>query len=713
MSLLSCPPAELSRGLCLDLDLSRPGDIAAQRGVVTGALTWDLQKGARFDGTNDFVIFTGQPVQLASTGFVSMVLEFWPDFAVTEAQHRYILDDDGGVYRNTVRKASYGDLEFSMGGANVLLVAQAAYQAYWKVGQRNVLVFTTVWNGNATAWLNGTSIGTSATGWSKGTGSGLVIGGRGASIHDLRYAGYIKSLKYFRHNAAAELITAQEASDFYNNRSYNYLSRSSCCLPMGIEQHEPSHATQSTDIDQTQVCADADMEAIGMAAWTTFGAGGTFQKVPGTRPGGTGARVMQIIRAGVMAYAYQAILTVGTRYRVTGWARGDGIAAWPRVGTGASPYWSGTTSATWQYCDVTFTASNANFTLYNHVADGTVEFDDFAVRQSPNVLSDGDSESSNLDAWSAGNNATLTQSLINPQQGLKCLQVAYSINPNPYAWQLILTVGKRYRATGWARGDGVYVPSVLDGAVVLWTGTSSTTWQSFSVDFTATTTGIRFQSSAVAAGNCCFDNLSLVEFRSRTLDASGRGNNFLLGDGCTVTTLPTKLGARGYSLDGGSDYLRKVGGLGLTDFTVVTVAKKDTGVAGCLWAMQRTGGTGTGLGAYITTDLTVITVLYNDGGSTVTTTAPFPRSAANHHAFVYTAATRIMQIYYNGALVYTTAALTVPNSYNGDFWLGVRCSDAVWYWPGSIYGVNVLPFCATPLQVDDQYHQVLQQIGAV
>lgn len=703
------PPAELARGCCFDLQLRDPRGIQELGGTVTGALQFRRSTGAVFDGTNDYITFSGPGLPIPfNTGFLSFVWVFYPAFAAAEAVDRvlFYLSDTTGV----VQKDSGGTLACNVGGVGVSSLL-AAYEPYWRVNQRNVLVGA-FRSGAQTLWLNGVQIGTAAGGASgiSTAYTSMAIGARTTGIR--KFLGSIASVKFFRHNNAAELLTSQEASDFYLNRTFNYAKRAVVSLPMQMSQHEPNHALQVSEVDQTQLCADADMEAAGVAAWTTFGAGGTFQKVAGSRPGGTGTRVLQIIRAGAMAYCYQTILTVGTRYRVTGWARGDGLASWPRVGTGAATYWSGTTSASWQYCDCTFVATNANFTLYNHTDDGTCEFDDFAVRQSANILSDPDVEASNLDAWSVGNLATLTKSSTLPYQGTYCLQVAFNAVASPYAAQFILTVGKRYRVTGYARGDGVRAPLVQDGAVVLWTGTAVNTWQAFSADFTATTTAIRFYSNAVAAGYCEFDALSVVEFRSRTLDASGHGNNLTLGDGTTATTQPTKLSQRGYSLDGG-DYFKRETAIGIpADFTVAMLVRptSSTGTR-ALWSCRNSAGAKS-LAVYGTAAAEILTILHNVGASTILTTVPLPLGVASHYCFAYINSTRVLQIYYNGALAYTSAALTDTNGHDNGFWLGAL-STPEYYWTGSILQADVMAFAATPLQVRDHYHQSISQVGAV
>jgi hypothetical protein len=700
-------PAERARGCCFYTELESPAAIAAQGGTVTGVLGFqDRARGPYFNGDYLTYPLNTQPV---SSGFWSLVLEFAPDFAANENAVRYFLDTDGAgtsVYHGNT--AGNNALVVKTGASTTILtVLLADYTAYWKLNQRNTLVVTARTGANE-VYLNGTLIGTSATVWTAQTQTTLYVGATNAGAST--FLGSIRSLRWFRHNVAAELLTLQEATDYYVNQTFNYQQRAICTLPLTAETHDPGHALQTNDVDQTQLLVDGSMEAVGIAAWTVAGAGAVVQKTAGTRPGGTGTQVLQITRAGATASATQTILTVGQRYRVTGWARGDGVASWPRL-IGTVALWSGTTSTTWQYCDLTFTAAGTSLGLWNHTDDGNVQFDDFTVQLSAGLLSDGAMEQGDADQWTLGNAAVLTKSLTTPQAGLRCLRVAYGGVNDPYAMQTIMTVGKRYHCEGYARGDTVRVPTVQDGATVLWTGTAAATWQWFSVDFTAATTGVRFQSSAVAAGYCEFDTCWVSEMAARTLDASGHGNALLLGDGTTPATLPTKLSQRGYSLDGG-DYFKRETPLGISaDFSVALVVRPTSSVGTrALWSC-RNSALGKSLAVYGTAGAETLTILHNVGAATILTPVPLPLGAASHYCFVYTNGTRVMQIYYNGTLAYTSVALTDTNGHDNGFWVGALPTPE-YYWLGSILSVDLLAFAATPMQIQDHYRQSLARLGA-
>ncbi len=77
----------------------------------------------------------------------------------------------------------------------------------------------------------------------------------------------------------------------------------------------------------------------------------------------------------------------------------------------------------------------------------------------------------------------------------------------------VMVVGARYRATGWARGDGVNgQPRFRESGATLWNGTTSTSWQTFDVTFTAT--GANAQCVTVGNGGTVdysdWDDVSIV-----------------------------------------------------------------------------------------------------------------------------------------------------------------------------------------------------------
>jgi len=104
-----------------------------------------------------------------------------------------------------------------------------------------------------------------------------------------------------------------------------------------------------------------------------------------------------------------------------------------------------------------------------------------------------------------------------------------------------MTVGKSYTIQGWARGDGASAyPRVANWATLLWTGTTSNTWQNFSINFVCGVTDrALFYAIASAAGYAEFDDISVKEFDDTYYDAYYDGERLItarLEDGISVYT---------------------------------------------------------------------------------------------------------------------------------------------------------------------------------
>jgi len=122
---------------------------------------------------------------------------------------------------------------------------------------------------------------------------------------------------------------------------------------------------------------------------------------------------------------------------------------------------------------------------------------------------DGDMEASGVTSWTQVS-CVLSKDTSNPAQGSQALRVTYAGVNNGEARQTILTVGERYRITGYARGDGTYVPSVRIQSAAVWAGTNSDQWQEIDVEGIADGTLLRLYSSLSGAGFVEFDNISVT-----------------------------------------------------------------------------------------------------------------------------------------------------------------------------------------------------------
>lgn len=177
---------------------------------------------------------------------------------------------------------------------------------------------------------------------------------------------------------------------------------------------------------------------------------------------------------------------------------------------------------------ITATSADLDF-LPSNDFDGNI---DDVILQQTNILAssaypgaeeltDGDMEAATTAAWTTVDTISKETGTRTGGSGVKVLRIARNINNNPNAKQTVLTIGKRYRATGWARSDGNATPRLL-ALAVFWTGTTSTSWQSFDVEFIATNTGVFLQSlTATGTEYTEWDDVSITEVNPLNGDHTG------------------------------------------------------------------------------------------------------------------------------------------------------------------------------------------------
>jgi hypothetical protein len=141
--------------------------------------------------------------------------------------------------------------------------------------------------------------------------------------------------------------------------------------------------------------------------------------------------------------------------------------------------------------------------------------------------------------------------------------------------QNVVTVGKKYRATIEITGFVSGGIQIFNGGTFLAT-LSTVDTHTFTFTGTATDFNIR-RRTGIGNVDVTFTNVSVEEISARTLDVSGYGHHFLLGDGSTVATFPAKIAGDGYLLDATDDRLYNATDLiGATDFTFGMVARIDS-----------------------------------------------------------------------------------------------------------------------------------------
>ena len=240
MTLLSrnTTSAERARG-CVFSELFRDGEsIARNGGTVTG--TPAIDKGITLNGTTDYVTYDAVGSFFASSS-ISIVVEFWPDFAANANGLYYLFDSEGaGYYVQKRDNASNNVMRIILGMTFIDDIPYATYSSYWLTGQRNVLVVSSV-SGATNAWLNGNQILVNdVTVWTPKLSSFLRIGARYDAL--VFFDGRITKFQIYD-----RLLTAGEAADFYNGAIYSYRNEPSLNLPFGMAQHDPTN-TRSLDV---------------------------------------------------------------------------------------------------------------------------------------------------------------------------------------------------------------------------------------------------------------------------------------------------------------------------------------------------------------------------------------------------------------------------------------------------------------------------------
>ncbi|MEA2036816.1 MAG: hypothetical protein U9O94_04870, partial [Nanoarchaeota archaeon] len=188
----------------------------------------------------------------------------------------------------------------------------------------------------------------------------------------------------------------------------------------------------------------------------------------------------------------------------------------------------------WTQEDVSKDYNNSTFTETDLPALAWCEMDTKCLKENGvNSLNDGDMEAVGISAWTVVT-ASVSKETTNPQSGIQVLRIISLGGSTPYVKQSILTVGRRYRVCGFARSVfGIATPEITEDPYnKLWTGTTSTDWQYFEIEFTATGTGLRFYgntSTTIDLGSE-FDSISVELMEVSTLNKGTLGD-IIVGDG--------------------------------------------------------------------------------------------------------------------------------------------------------------------------------------
>jgi hypothetical protein len=238
-------PAERLRGCKFAEKFASEVAVTKNAGVINGAPQFAERTGGTFDGAADYIEYTTEIRFFGNASGnigLTILLEFYPDFTPTDNAQTVFCDLRGAsnVQIEKENNAANNILQFGLGGAWLIQVAQANYENFWVQNGRNQIVFVAS-SGDQRAYLNGNEIGNAAGALAVDDVYTLAYAGAnnaGARFYD----GRITELKVFE-----ATIEAQEVDDWWTGATYRYDELCQIHLPMTMATHDPVN-TQTLDV---------------------------------------------------------------------------------------------------------------------------------------------------------------------------------------------------------------------------------------------------------------------------------------------------------------------------------------------------------------------------------------------------------------------------------------------------------------------------------
>ena len=310
--------------------------------------------------------------------------------------------------------------------------------------------------------------------------------------------------------------------------------------------------------------------------------------------------------------------------------------------------------------------------------------------------------------WNLGSAPAISKDNSAPHGGTYALKVAYNGVTNSSTNQVgILITGKKYRFTGWFKGDGTAIPSVTTTTgTTIATGTSSTSWQSFDATFIADNTGLALHNTS-ASGAVEFDDFALTE-----LDP-------MVGLPANGVSFPTAAGGHltnAYSFDGTNDVVNiyssdlnsafnpnegtalvwfKVSGAGVwTDGLQRFLIRLSDGVANTVLIEK-----------YSTNN--TIRSQYLANGTVVTADATYSGTGWTQVVLTWSISNNQVKVYVNGSQSGSTLT-GLGSPWNGNLSstlaaIGAGGSSGTAVWSGLINDVHLYPRALSAAEISDLY----------
>ena len=206
-------PADRARG-CSWADWLESNSLIAKNGGT-------LYNGASSDFGLNLASASSQYAKYALTGTefasdeISIRFRFIPNFAHDDGVDHYLWCSESSEYFAFKRSAN--TILVWLGGTAITTINEPGYGAYWRTGEVNELIVAGT-SLATKAYLNGHLVMDNPTAWSPTVITELYVGIDSALTAGRYFDGQVLGLQVYR-----DIITEQEAIDFYGSTTYHYM----------------------------------------------------------------------------------------------------------------------------------------------------------------------------------------------------------------------------------------------------------------------------------------------------------------------------------------------------------------------------------------------------------------------------------------------------------------------------------------------------------
>jgi len=216
------------------------------------------------------------------------------------------------------------------------------------------------------------------------------------------------------------------------------------------------------------------------------------------------------------------------------------------------------------------------------------------------------------------------------------------------------------------------------------------------------------------------DNVSITEYKPRTLDVSGKGNHATLGEG-TVSAMPTKLTERhGYSFDGSNDYMdlsemaSEINSF--TNTTIAFVVSPDSLNYDQIFFKASNGSEPSSYVQIYMDSVNRYKFLIKENGSTIAnlpTVNPFPKNVIT--TVIVTVGDNGSCIYIDGKLNYSITTKKSFNDVDGIDFVSIGAGKSGGtvggFWHGKVFDGILLDKTLSPIQVLDLHNNLMKKFN--